>query len=456
MGNSQYIERRSGHDRRGHAERWQGPDRRSGVDRRSAALLEALSFGGPVRSDRRADAAGNFGKQEGAAVRQFCVPSTRDVLDNVGGMLADLISGFYDANMDARPWPEILSKLRAAIHADVCFVTQHDFNRQSGRFEHWADIDTLYVSAYADLYAAENPWVRDPDRFSKPGVVWTSQDLLPDAQLVDSDFYRYWLRPQELFHHLFGVIDADQGRSQLVVFGRSYNKGAFWQDDAAMLRRLLPAMRLGLRAGQRFQRECAVQKIALGTLDAMPIGVVLLNREGGIAAANRTAREIIDSDDGLFIGSGGLGLKLAGGRVRFRDYIAGGPGRAADQVSELIAIPVPRPSGRRPLTVIAVPVRHVPEGIGDALAAVVFVGDPERPVDIDPRMLTRLYGLSRAEARVAAILATGKRLEQVAESLGLTYETVRKHLKQIFAKSGTERQAELIRTVTSGPAGLRF
>ena len=88
--------------------------------------------------------------------------------------------------------------------------------------------------------------------------------------------------------------------------------------------------------------------------------------------------------------------------------------------------------------------------------AVLFIGDPERPVDIDPRQLVRMYNLSRAEARVAVLLARGLRLDQSAQHLGLTYETVRKHLKQIFAKTGTDRQAELVRTLVTGPSGLRL
>ena len=54
----------------------------------------------------------------------------------------------------------------------------------------------------------------------------------------------------------------------------------------------------------------------------------------------------------------------------------------------------------------------------------------------------------------AALLASGYRLEQVAEILGIAYETVRKHLKQIFGKTGTYRQAELVRILVTGPAGL--
>ena len=93
---------------------------------------------------------------------------------------------------------------------------------------------------------------------------------------------------------------------------------------------------------------------------------------------------------------------------------------------------------------------------GRTPAALLFIGDPERPVDIDPRRLIRLYGLSRAESRVAVLLGQGQRLEQIAEALGLTYETVRKHLKQIFIKTGTDRQAELVRTLVTGPGGLRL
>ncbi|MBK8177284.1 MAG: helix-turn-helix transcriptional regulator [Rhodospirillales bacterium] len=90
----------------------------------------------------------------------------------------------------------------------------------------------------------------------------------------------------------------------------------------------------------------------------------------------------------------------------------------------------------------------------DGPAALLFIGDPERPATFDQTRIARLYGLSRAESRVAALLASGYRLEQVAESLGIAYETVRKHLKQIFSKTGTYRQAELVRMLVTGPAGL--
>ena len=84
----------------------------------------------------------------------------------------------------------------------------------------------------------------------------------------------------------------------------------------------------------------------------------------------------------------------------------------------------------------------------------LFIGDPDKPMEIDQRRLRQLYGLSRAEARVVALLAQGYKLDATAESLGLVYETVRKHLKQVFDKTGCDRQAELVRLLVTGPATL--
>ena len=53
------------------------------------------------------------------------------------------------------------------------------------------------------------------------------------------------------------------------------------------------------------------------------------------------------------------------------------------------------------------------------------------------------YKLTRKEAMLAAKLSEGKSVEQAAEELAITYETARTHLRRIFSKTGTSRQAEL-------------
>lgn len=66
------------------------------------------------------------------------------------------------------------------------------------------------------------------------------------------------------------------------------------------------------------------------------------------------------------------------------------------------------------------------------------------PGSIAPEGLKLLFGLTRAEARLAAALASGSALDDVARSIGISRETARAQLKAIFAKTKTNRQAELV------------
>lgn len=444
------LDRRTGADRRTGEEPWRGPDRRSGRDRRQPGSANEDPPRVGLGSDRRR----TFNPVDGRPRQPIPIPSTREVIDGVGIVLTDIVSGFYDASMALQSWSDVLGKVKSAVHADICAIASHDFATKSGCFDQAVGLDPTYHSAYADLYSADNPWLHDRERFAAPGALWTSQELLPDAELIETDFYRYWLRPQNVFHHLFGVIECTNDRVTYIVVGRSYPKGAFWLDHAAMLSRLLPSLAHALRAGRHHHHERRLRKIAFETIDTLPIGVVLISQRGVVAAANRFARDIIDHEDVLFVGSGALGLKLPAGRVRLRDYLSARTSTPRDPTGDLLCLSIPR-EGRRPLTLLATSLPGTGDpSDDDAPSAVIFIGDPERPVEIDPRMLIRVYGLSRAEARVAALLATGARLDKVAEDLGLTYETVRKHLKKIFTKTSTERQAELLRTITLGPAGL--
>jgi DNA-binding CsgD family transcriptional regulator len=54
------------------------------------------------------------------------------------------------------------------------------------------------------------------------------------------------------------------------------------------------------------------------------------------------------------------------------------------------------------------------------------------------------FGLTPAEARLAVHLVTGESLRSAAAKLSISYETARSQLKNIFNKTGTGRQAELV------------
>jgi DNA-binding CsgD family transcriptional regulator len=60
------------------------------------------------------------------------------------------------------------------------------------------------------------------------------------------------------------------------------------------------------------------------------------------------------------------------------------------------------------------------------------------------------------EAEVASRLVEGMSPSEIRDDLGTTIHTVRGHLKQLFAKTDTHRQAELVRELLSGLASIRL
>jgi DNA-binding CsgD family transcriptional regulator len=90
-------------------------------------------------------------------------------------------------------------------------------------------------------------------------------------------------------------------------------------------------------------------------------------------------------------------------------------------------------------------------GGGRPLALIVVV-DPERHSPSESCVVD-LFGLSPAEARLAAALMTGKRLSAIAADLGVQVTTVRSQLGSILKKVGVKRQSDLVRILSSAGIG---
>ncbi|MFT4102020.1 MAG: LuxR C-terminal-related transcriptional regulator [Burkholderiaceae bacterium] len=80
---------------------------------------------------------------------------------------------------------------------------------------------------------------------------------------------------------------------------------------------------------------------------------------------------------------------------------------------------------------------------GQILVLLTFENVPLASLDLSANVM-RCFGLTSAQARVAAELATGKTIKRIAFELGVSVNTVRHHVKAIFAKTGTNRQVELV------------
>lgn len=189
----------------------------------------------------------------------------------------------------------------------------------------------------------------------------------------------------------------------------------------------------------------ASHNAVLSSLDLLPIAVLVLDQQGKILVANKTAKEVIRLGGTIAVVDDTLSVESALHNKMFRQLINDSSQRIPG------GLVIPR-AALKPLAILVVPVPH--NGKPGYPASLVFVADPEIPCVADTALLTRLFGFTPAEARVAALVMRGKPVGDIADELGITSHTTRNHLKRLFSKTHTNKQGELVHALLSSPAFL--
>jgi DNA-binding CsgD family transcriptional regulator len=231
----------------------------------------------------------------------------------------------------------------------------------------------------------------------------------------------------------------------------------YTEPDLEFVRHLMPHLARALQYHQRFSDLERTRQSAADALERLPIGVMLLDASGRVLLANRAARAILDLDDGLSLQAKRPVAALHTETLRLRRFITTALTRGAAHDGAGGALSVSRPSHRRPFEVLVTPLGESAAGdLGHGAAtAALFLSDPERAVQADAGVLQQLYGLTRTEARVATGLAGGLSIREIAEANAMTMNTARWHAKNVFAKTDTAGQSDLVRLVVTGPASVR-
>ena len=189
------------------------------------------------------------------------------------------------------------------------------------------------------------------------------------------------------------------------------------------------------------------------SLSALPgysrFSVIQLAGRGRILAANDRARGLLEQDEGLRDVDGVLRATAPRDhRVLQRLLARAAPPSGAPGSSGSMTITRSSASTRLVVHILPLSARQRESGAGQA-AVLVLVADPERRPSIDIGLVQAALGLTPAESRLAALVADGNRVRDIAECTGRSEGTVRWHLNRIFRKQGISGQADLVRRVLS-------
>lgn len=184
---------------------------------------------------------------------------------------------------------------------------------------------------------------------------------------------------------------------------------------------------------------------ARALLDRLAVGIVLLGPTGEVLKANAAARALCTLEANLSLGSHLLchqpGVDL---RAMIDQALRG------DAVN-FAPVTVPRNNGTRDVILLVGPLSESQQHLA---RVIVLIVDPSQRNVAAPQLLERAFGLTPTEARIARSLAQGQRPEDIAREMGVSGTTVAFHLKNLFSKTETNRQSDLIALILSLPVLL--
>ncbi len=361
-----------------------------------------------------------------------------------------IVGSLHEAALDDSGWPATSALIDEAcgMHGNALLVGEGppddvrvDFVGLYFRGERRPDVEREYLDVYHPI-DERVPRARQ----------------LPDSRIVRvADLYRdQELRTSRTYNEFTVrscsqdgvVVRLDVRRSCHITWclGDPGTSGGWGHSELALLEGLLPHVRQFIRVRQALSAAGALGATVSGLLDNTRVGVLHLDRRGRIVAANDRARILLRRADGLSDRSGVLRAREASEDARLDRLLAGAVPAAGAAVAGSMLIR--RLGAALPLVVHVKPVSAPQADDGSRnVAALVLVVEPDRKPRIDPAVVSALLGLTTAESRVAAWLAEGWTVRDIAVATGRRESTVRWHVKRIHEKHGLSRQADLVRLV---------
>ena len=367
-----------------------------------------------------------------------------------------LIRTLYEGCSSPSGWMEFLQGLSLSLGSSLTAIHVYDFDHRQGLVDGATLFDPQFEKAYREYYCRLNPWVQQDRQLLRADRAVLGSELFPLDELVRTEFYCDFMRPQRI-HHSIGIVAVEGGTmNHSLTALRSKNHGAFSSEEQRLITLLGPHVHQALRIRERLGEFDSTIQGVLAALDRMPIGVILLDRSGRPVAISRKAQEIVRQGDGFALGRDGPLASRASETRILRGFIAS----ASESASSAAATPggvmtLSRPSAKSSYSILIAPLILRESTAAKPGLTLLFISDPEDEIKVQPGSLRQLFCLTPAEARLTGLLLAGKTLAEVADLLGVSMNTARTHLKRILSKTGTHRQADLIRTCLKGVASLR-
>jgi DNA-binding CsgD family transcriptional regulator len=352
----------------------------------------------------------------------------------------ELIDLIYAALLGEAPWQRFLDRLADSAPSGKTVLVMHDNGKSDGYIPLASGIPNDVLRNYNGYFATVNPFMR-PASIKPVGIGLIDEELVPNEELVRSEFFNDLLKPHEMPARVALTINRERGyQFVLASLGDAFDYECK-QNVAGQLTRLFPHLRRASEYYRKGPASRAATELGCSLFDAIDIGVIVVGDGGRMKTLSATGELMLNKSSAVRVSPLGA--------VSLRDPKA--QSALMEMTTRLYAGPkvVSVAAKGANLTLIRVQ-RDEVSLFFDGPTVVILMNLPANEQNFASQAFANTYGLSKAEMRVVLGLISGKSVTQIAEDANISQGTIRQQLKSVYSKTGVHKQVELARLVWFG------
>ncbi|BDB26456.1 helix-turn-helix transcriptional regulator [Cupriavidus sp. P-10] len=368
--------------------------------------------------------------------------------------LSALLAQLYQGPTEAVPWAGFLETVRQRLDAVfVTLVLRHPATDRPGLIVNASAYGPHLPGepSYSEQYYALCPFLDlHPDR------LFSADELFGEAGWLAHPFYTQYLAPLHLRYILAANLVTADGVECALFISRAQTGQDFGESEKALLQSLLPHLKRAVDLHAALDVLQSERALYAEAVDRLLVGTIILDEHGKTIRSNDVARRLLQARDGLYLSDGSLHAHCPVESRRFRRILEDTAQAHALAASRSEVTLLSRPATATPLSVLVrpIPLSYRTEDKARRPAVAVFIRDPAGSPRNTHASLRKLFHLTPTEIELALLMVDGLTLDEAAVRLGVKKNTVRAHLRGIFAKTGATRQAVLVKMLLSSVAGM--
>lgn len=363
-------------------------------------------------------------------------------------VMSSIIGDIYDCVLDPAGWTGVMTRITRTLDAAYSTIALASTTDSRGRFAAQSFWDPVQMRALEQDYDFDAiPGLKAAVVGDIDAPVATLSHM-SEADLQQTPFYQNWAGPQGLREACITKFVHTPDRIGLVSCTTRVSRGIISADEQRFLAMLSPHLRRASLIGDLLDQARVTDRPYREVLDSLAVPIVLTGADGSIHYANPLAEQMFSEQGPIQSQNGMLRGRNPAVAGALLDAIARTAGDDAALGLRGIGLPISS-TGHAPAVAYVLPLAGgTARTVLRPACAAIFVSTTTSASPLPEAVLTTLFGLTPAEARVLLKIGNGHSAAEVASALDIGENTVKTHLKRIFAKTRTRRQADLVRLVS--------